>query len=103
MKLNELSDDELSILNLYQYLLAENEADYQMDKEYIEKYKEGKDETTITIYGEPTSYNEIQKKLEADGYEDVGGEFTYIPNDTKDVMAREYCNLHGLWKGVIEG
>ena len=40
MKLNELSDDELSILNLYQYLLAENEADYQMDKEYIEKYRE---------------------------------------------------------------
>ena len=23
--------------------------------------------------------------------------------DVKDVTAREYCNLHGLWKGVIEG
>ena len=23
--------------------------------------------------------------------------------DAKEVTAREYCNLHGLWKGVIEG
>ena len=23
--------------------------------------------------------------------------------EAKDVTAREYCNLHGLWKGVIEG
>ena len=59
--------------------------DFGVEEEYDEEYDEDKDETTITIYGEPTSYNEIQKKLEADGYEDVGGEFTYIPNDLKDV------------------
>ena len=59
--------------------------DFGVEDEYDEEYDEDKDETTITIYGEPTSYNEIQKKLEADGYEDVGGEFTYIPNDLKDV------------------
>ena len=50
--------------------------DFGVEEEYDEEYDEDKDETTITIYGEPTSYNEIQKKLEADGYEDVGGEFT---------------------------
>jgi len=33
--------------------------------------------------------NEIQKKLEADGFEDVGGEFTYIPNDLKDVTPEQ--------------
>ena len=59
--------------------------DFGVEEEYDEEYDEDKDETTITIYGEPTSYNEIQKKLEADGYEDVGGEFTYIPNDLKEV------------------
>jgi len=55
--------------------------DYGVDEDYDLDDEEG----TITIYGEPTSYNAIQKKLEADGYEDVGGEFTYIPNDLKDV------------------
>ena len=59
--------------------------DFGVEEEYDEEYDEDKDETTIPIYGEPTSHNEIQKKLEADGYEDVGGEFTYIPNDLKDV------------------
>ena len=59
--------------------------DFGVEEEYDEEYDEDKDETTITIYGEPTSYNEIQKKLEADGDEDVGGEFTYIPNDLKEV------------------
>ncbi len=47
------------------------------------------EEQTVTIYGDPTSYNTIQKKLEADGYEDVGGEFTYIPNDLKDVTPEQ--------------
>ena len=55
------------------------------EEEYDEEYDEEKDVTTITIYGEPTSFNVIQKKLEADGFEEVGGEFTYIPNDVKDV------------------
>ena len=54
-----------------------------------EEYDEDKDETTITIYGEPTSYSEIQKALEARGFEEVGGEFTYIPNDLKDVTPEQ--------------
>ena len=54
-----------------------------------EEYDEEKDETTITIYGEPTSYSEIQKALEAKGFEEVGGEFTYIPNDLKEVTPEQ--------------
>ena len=37
----------------------------------------------------PTSFGEIQKHLEAEGFEVTGAEFTYIPNDLKDVTAEE--------------
>jgi YebC/PmpR family DNA-binding regulatory protein len=63
--------------------------DFGVEEEYDEEYDEDKDETTITIYGEPTSYSEIQKALEAKGFEEVGGEFTYIPNDLKDVTPEQ--------------
>jgi len=55
--------------------------DFGVEEEYDEDDEEG----TITIYGDPKSFGAIQKKLEEDGYEDIGGEFTYIPNDLKDV------------------
>ena len=61
-----------------------------------------KDETTITIYGEPTSYNEIQKKLEADGFEEVGGEFTYIPNDLKDVTPEQRETINKMVERLEE-
>jgi YebC/PmpR family DNA-binding regulatory protein len=63
--------------------------DFGVEEEYDEEYDEDKDETTITIYGEPTSYSEIQKALEARGFEEVGGEFTYIPNDLKEVTPEQ--------------
>ena len=47
--------------------------------------KKDEEEGTITIYGDPKSYAAIQKHLEEGGFEDVGGEFTYIANDLKDV------------------
>ena len=47
------------------------------------------EENTITIYGDPKSYGQIQQYLEKAGFEDVGGEFTYIPNDQKDVTPEE--------------
>ncbi|MCQ2293532.1 MAG: YebC/PmpR family DNA-binding transcriptional regulator [Bacteroidaceae bacterium] len=50
-----------------------------------DEYDEDPEEGTLTIYGDPKSYAEIQKYLEDNGFEDVGGEFTYIPNDLKDV------------------
>ena len=59
--------------------------DYNVDDEFDEEYDEDKDETTITIYGDPKSYAQIQKYLEEHGCENVGGEFTYIPNDFKEV------------------
>ena len=59
--------------------------DYNVDDEYDEEYDEEKDETTLTIYGDPKSYALIQKFLEEQGFENVGGEFTYIPNDLKEV------------------
>ena len=33
----------------------------------------------------PKSYAAIHKFLEEKGFEDIGGEFTYIPNDLKDL------------------
>ena len=43
----------------------------------------------ITIYGEPTSFGEIQKHLEDNGFEITSAEFTRIPNDLKDVTDEE--------------
>ncbi len=50
-----------------------------------DEYDEDTEEGTITIYGDPKSFGAIQKYLEESGYEDVGGEFTYVPNDLKSV------------------
>ena len=59
--------------------------DYGVEDEFDEDEEEG----TITIYGDPKSYGEIQKHLEESGFEEVGGEFTYIPNDLKDVTPEQ--------------
>ena len=59
--------------------------DYDVDDEFEEDEEEG----TITIYGDPKSYAAIQKHLEEYGFEDVGGEFTYIPNDMKEVTPEQ--------------
>ena len=55
--------------------------DYGVEDEFDEDEEEG----TITIYGDPKSFSEIQKHLESEGFEIVSAEFTYIPNDLKDV------------------
>ncbi len=68
-------------------------ADLDMDELVLElidvnaedEYDEDEEEGTITIYGDPKSYAMIQKFLEEKGFEDIGGEFTYIPNDLKDL------------------
>ncbi len=59
--------------------------DYNVEDEFDEDEETGE----ITIYGAPTSFSEIQKHLEAEGFEVTGAEFTYIPNDLKDVIAEE--------------
>ena len=55
--------------------------DYDVDEDFEVDDEEG----TITIYGDPKSYAAIQKHLEECGFEDVGGDFTYIANDLKEV------------------
>ena len=54
-----------------------------------DEYDEDEDTGEVTIYGAPTSFGDIQKHLEAEGFEVTGAEFTRIPNDLKDVMPEE--------------
>ena len=58
-----------------------------IDLNVEDEFDEDTEEGTITIYGDPKSYSQIQHFLEEQGFEDIGGEFTYIPNDLKDVDA----------------
>ena len=59
--------------------------DYGVEDEFDEDEETGE----VTIYGAPTSFGEIQKHLEAEGFEVTGAEFTRIPNDLKDVTAEQ--------------
>ena len=59
--------------------------DYGVEDEFDEDEEEG----SITIYGDPKSFGKIQKHLEESGFEVLGAEFTYVPNDLKDVTAEE--------------
>ena len=76
--------------------------DLNVDDEYDENYDEDKDETTITIYGDPKSYAQIQKYLEEQGFEEIGGEFTYIPNDTKDVDEEQRATIDKMVEKLEE-
>ena len=59
--------------------------DYGVEEDYDVDDEEGE----ITIYGSPTSFGEIQKHLEENDFEITAAEFTYIPNDLKDVTEEE--------------
>ena len=63
--------------------------DYGVEEEFDEDYDEEKDTTEITIYADPKSFGDLQKHLEAEGFEVTGAEFTRIPNDLKDVTAEQ--------------
>jgi YebC/PmpR family DNA-binding regulatory protein len=76
--------------------------DYNVDDEYDEEYDEEKDETTLTIYGDPKSYALIQKFLEEQGFENVGGEFTYIPNDLKEVNEEQRATIDKMVEKLEE-
>lgn len=52
-------------------------------------YDEDEEEESVTIYGDPKSFGQIQKHLEENGFEVMSAEFTYIPNDLKDVTPEE--------------
>ena len=72
--------------------------DFGVDEDWEEDEEEG----TVTIYGDPKSYSEIQKQLEGMGLEDVGGEFTYIPNDLKEVTPEQRETLNKMSEKMEE-
>ena len=54
-----------------------------------DEFDEDEEEDSIIIYGAPKSFGEIQKHLEENGFEVTGAEFTYIPNDLKEVTQEQ--------------
>lgn len=72
--------------------------DFGVDDEYDEDEEQG----TMTIYGDPKSYAQIQKYLEEHGFEEVGGDFTYIPNDLKEVTAAQRETLDKMVERLEE-
>ena len=76
--------------------------DLNVDDEFDENFDEEKEETTISIYGDPKSYAQIQKFLEEKGFEEIGGEFTYIPNDLKDVDEEQRATIDKMVEKLEE-
>ena len=76
--------------------------DYNVDDEFDEETDEETGETTLTIYGDPKSYAQIQKYLEEHGFENVGGEFTYIPNDLKEVDDEQRATIDKMVEELEE-
>ena len=73
--------------------------DFNVEDEFDEDEEEG----TITIYGDDVkAYAQIQKFLEDQGFEDIGGEFTYVPNDLKDVDADQRATLDKMVERLEE-
>ena len=73
--------------------------DFNVEDEYDEDEEEG----TITIYGDDVkAYAQIQKFLEDQGFEDIGGEFTYVPNDLKDIDAEQRATIDKMVERLEE-
>ena len=71
--------------------------DYGVDDEY----DTDDEENSITIYGDPKSFGQIQQYLEEHGLDVIGAEFTYIPNDLKDVTPEERESIDKM-VGMLE-
>lgn len=54
-----------------------------------DEFDEDEEENSVTIYGDPKCFSQIQNHLEKNGFEVLAAEFTYIPNDLKDVTDEE--------------
>ena len=73
--------------------------DFNVEDEFDEDDEEG----TITIYGDDVkAYAQIQKFLEEQGFEDIGGEFTYVPNDLKDIDAEQRATIDKMVERLEE-
>ena len=80
----------------------DNSGDSGVSVTMTAEYDEDEEEGTITIYGDPKSYAAIQKHLEECGFEDVGGDFTYIPNDLKEVTPEQRETLDKMVERLEE-
>ena len=54
-----------------------------------DEFDEDEEENSVTIYGDPKCFSQIQNHREENGFEVLAAEFTYIPNDLKDVTDEE--------------
>ena len=73
--------------------------DFNVEDEFDEDDEEG----TITIYGDDVkAYAQIQKFLEEQGFEDIGGEFTYVPNDLKDLDVEQRATINKMVERLEE-
>ena len=73
--------------------------DFNVEDEFDEDEEEG----TITIYGDDVkAYAQIQKFLEDQGFEDIGGEFTYVPNDLKDIDGEQRATIDKMVERLEE-
>ena len=73
-----------------------------IDLNVEDEYDEDNEEGTITIYGDPKSYSQIQHFLEEKGFEDIGGEFTYIPNDLKEITGDARATIEKMVEKLEE-
>ena len=60
------------------------------------------EEGSVTIYGDPKSFALIQKYLEENGFEVVGAEFGYFPNDFKQVTSEERESIEKMVERLEE-
>ena len=68
-----------------------------------DEYDIDDEEATITISGDDVKqYAQIQKFLAEQGFEDIGGEFTYVPNDLKDLGDDERATIDKMVERLEE-
>ncbi len=79
--------------------------DFGADEVFVDEFenKDGDTEEVITIYGEYTAFNNIQKYIEDKGYELVSAGFDRFPNgEMKHLAAEERGDLDKLLEKLEE-
>ena len=79
--------------------------DFGADEVFVDEFenKDGETEEVITIYGEYTAFNNIQKYIEDKGYELVSAGFDRFPNgEMKHLTAEERVDLDKLLEKIEE-
>ncbi len=76
--------------------------DMGVSDEYDEEYDEDNDDTFITIYGDPKSFALIQKYIEDHKFEITAADFTYVPNDLKEVTDEQRETIEKMVERIEE-